>query len=161
MFKWVKIIKNLYLGLWLIGLALFAIQELPYIIMPLIPLQTNPIMNMPTNSVFLDVCEKIFGVLCVAVMCLIVHSDNKLFSIKTNSEKVFFAVAAVIIALNFIGWIIYYCGIQTVAVMIVFIFAMPPLYYLFIGLWRKNYFLVAVGGIFFVIHLSNAFVNLL
>ncbi|MDE6617986.1 MAG: hypothetical protein K2K13_03045 [Clostridiales bacterium] len=161
MFKWVKIIKNQYLGLWLIGLVLFAVQELPYMIMPLIPLQTNPIMDMPTNSVFLDVCEKIAGILCVAVMVLIVHGDNKLFSVKTKSEITFFSVAAGVIALNFVGWILYFCGTQTVAVMIIFIFALPPLYYLFIGLWRKNYFLVGTAGLFFIIHLSNAFVNLL
>ncbi|MDE6200887.1 MAG: hypothetical protein K2M47_03290 [Clostridiales bacterium] len=161
MFKWVKIIKNQYLGLWLIGLALFAVQELPYMIMPLIPLQTNPIMNMPTNSIFLDVCEKIFGIVCVVVMVLIVHNDNKLFYVKTKSEIAFFSVAAGTLALNFLGWILYFCGIQTVTVMIVFIFVMPPLYYLFIGLWRKNYFLVGTASLFFIIHLSNAFINLL
>lgn len=130
-------------------------------IMPLIPLQTNPIMNMPTNSVFFDVCEKIFGVLCVAVMVLIVHGDNKLFSINTKSEIIFFSLASGTLALNFLGWILYFCGIQTVAVMIVFIFTMPPLYYLFIGLWRKNYFLIGISGLFLTIHLSNAFINLL
>lgn len=161
MFKWVKIIKNQYLGLWLIGVVLFTVQELPYMIMPLITLQSNPIMNMPTNSVFLDVSEKIFGILCVVVMVLIVHNDNKLFSVKTKNEIAFFSVATVAIALNFLGWILYFYGIQTVAIMIVFIFALPPLYYLFIGLWRKNYFLVGTAGLFFVIHLSNAFVNLL
>ena len=35
MFKWFKIVKNQYFGLWLIGLLLFAIQEIPYMIMPL------------------------------------------------------------------------------------------------------------------------------
>lgn len=161
MFKWVKIIKNQYLGLWLIGLVLFAIQEIPYMIMPLIPLETNPVMQMPTNSAFLDVCEKIFGVLCIVVMVLIVHEDNKLFAINTIAEKTFFSVAAGIIGLNFIGWILYFCGIHAVALIIFFIFALPPLYYLFIGLWRKNYILVAVAGVFFAVHLSNAFVKLL
>lgn len=161
MFKWIKIVKNQYLGLWLLGAAFFVVQELPYMIMPLIPLQANPIMNMPTNSLFLDVCEKLFGVMCVAVMILIVHKDNKLFSVKTKSEILFFSIAVGAIALNFIGWIIYFCGIQTVAIMIVFIFVMPPLYYLFIGLWRKNYFLVGTGAAFFVVHISNALVNLL
>lgn len=161
MFKWVKIIRNQYLGLWLIGLALFAIQEIPYMIIPLIPLQANPVMQMPANSVFLDVCEKLFGVLSIVVMIFIVHKDNKLFSISTKAEKVFFSTAAGTIALNFIGWILYFCGIQAVAIIIFFIFALPPLYYLFIGLWRKNFFLVAVAGIFFAVHLSNAFVNLL
>lgn len=161
MFKWVKIIKSQYLGLWLLGLAVFAVQEIPYMIMPLIPLATNPVMEMPTNSVFLEVCEKIFGVLCIVAMLFVVHADNKLFSVKSSYEKIFFGVAVGIIALNFVGWILYFCGIQSVAVMILFIFALPPLYYLFVGLWRKNYILVAVSGMFFVAHLSNAFVNLL
>ena len=130
-------------------------------IMPIIPLETNPIMEMPTNSVFLDVCEKIFGVLSIAVMVLVVNKDNKFFSVKTKNEIAFFSVAVGLIVINFIGWILYFCGFQSVAVMITFIFLLPPLYYLFIGLWRKNYFLVAVAGIFFIVHLSNAFVNLL
>lgn len=161
MFKWVGIIKSQYLGLWLVGLLLFAIQELPYMIMPLLPLTSNPVMEMPTNSLFLDICEKILGVLCVATMVLVVHKDNKLFSIDTVPEKAFFSVATGIIVLNFIGWILYFCGVQSVAAIIFFIFALPPLYYLFIGLWRKNYFLVTLGALFFTVHLSNAFVNLL
>lgn len=161
MFKWFKIVKNQYCGLWLIGLLLFAIQEIPYMVMPLIPIETNPVMEMPANLLFLDICEKIFGVLCVVVMVLIVNKDNKIFSVKTKNEIAFFSVAVGVIVLNFIGWILYFCGLQSVAVMIVFIFVLPPLYYLFIGLWRKNYFLVAVSGMFLIIHLSNAFVNLL
>lgn len=161
MFKWFKIFKNQYLGFWAIGLLLFAIQEIPYMVMPLLHLETNPVMEMPTNSLFIDVCEKILGVLCVSVMTLIVNKDNKLFSVSSKNEIVFFSVAASAIALNFFGWVLYFCGLQSAAVMIIFIFALPPLYYLFIGLWRKNYFLVAVGGMFFIVHLSNAFINLL
>ena len=161
MFKWFKIVKNQYFGLWLLGLLFFAIQEIPYMVMPLIPLETNPIMEMTVNSLFLDVCEKIFGVLSIAVMVLIVNKETKLFSVKSKSEIAFFSVAAGIIALNFIGWILYFYGIQSVAVMIAFLFALPPLYYVFIGLWRKNYFLVAIGGIFFIFHLANAITNLL
>lgn len=161
MFKWFKIIKNQYFGLWLIGLVLFAIQEIPYMIMPLIPLEANPIMDLPTRSLFLDVCEKIFGILCVVVMVLIVHKDNTLFALGTKREITFFSIASGSILVNFIGWTLYFCGLQSIAIMIAFIFALPPLYYLFIGLWRKNYFLVAVSGLFFAIHLSNGLVNLL
>lgn len=161
MFKWVKIIKSQYLGLWLLGLAVFAIQEIPYMIMPLIPLATNPVMEMPVNSLFLDICEKILGVLCIVVMVLIVNKDNRLFSIASRKEKIYFFIATGIIVLNFIGWIMYYCGIQSVATIILFIFVLPPLYYLFVGLWRKNYFLAIVSGLFFAVHLSNAFVNLI
>ena len=161
MFKWFKITKNQYLGLWLLGLLLFAIQEIPYMIMPLVPLTANPVMDMPTNSLFLDIAEKICGVSCIVVLILIVHKDNKFFSIHSKTEKIFFIIAACIIVLNFIGWIFYFCGFQSVALIIFFIFALPPLYYLFIGLWRKNYFLVIVSSLFFAVHLLNAFVNLL
>lgn len=161
MFKWVKIVKTQYFGLWLIGLLLFAVQEIPYMIMPLIPLETNPVMNIEAKSMLLDIAEKIFGVLCVATMVLIVNEHNKLFSLRKKSEIIFFSVAVGLIVTNFLGWVLYFCGFQSVTIMIVFIFALPPLYYLFIGLWRKNYFLVTVAGLFFIIHLSNALVNLL
>lgn len=94
-------------------------------------------------------------------MVLIVHKDSTLFSLRTKSEIAFFSVAVGLIVANFVGWTIYYCGLQSAAIIIIFIFALPPLYYLFIGLWRKNYFLVAVSGLFFAVHLSNALVNLL
>lgn len=161
MLKWFKIVKNQYLGFWLIGVLLFAVQELPYMVMPLLHLETNPIMNMPTNSLFLDVCEKSLGVLCVVLMIFVVNEDNKLFSVNSKFEIAYFSVAVGIIVFNFIGWALYFCGLQSVAIMIVFLFALPPLYYLFIGLWRKNYFLVISSALFFFVHLVNAFVNLL
>ncbi len=161
MFKWFKIIKSQYIGLWLFGLLFFALQEIPYMIMPLLSLTTNPVMQMPNNSIFLNVCEKILGVLCVVAMILIVHKDNKWFSIRTKNEKIFFFTALAIILLNFIGWILYFCGIQTIATIMFFIFALPPMFYVFIGLWRKNYFLIAIACLFFVAHLTNGLFNLL
>ena len=162
MFKWIKIVKSQYLGFWVIGILLFVLQEIPYMIMPLFHMETNPIMEMPTNSLWLDIFEKIFGIVSVAVMVLIVHKENKLFSVKDSKiSTIFFGAAAIILLLNFIGWVFYFCGFQSITIMIVFIFALPPLYYLCIGLWRKNYFLVVVSSIFFIIHLSNGFINLL
>lgn len=161
MFKWVKIVKSQYFGCWLLGIIFFVIQELPYLVMPLLHLEVNPIMQMPTNSIFLDGCEKILGVLCVGVLILVVNKDNELFAITTKSEKIFFGSAVIVILLNFLGWGLYFCGWQNVAIMIVFLFALPPLYYLLLGLWRKNYFLVALSNLFLIIHLANGLVNLL
>ena len=160
MVRWFKIIKNQYFGFWIIGLLLFIIQEIPYMLMPLLHLETNPIMNLPTNSLFLDVCEKILGVLCVVFMVLIVNHDTKFFSVNSKFEIASFSVAVGMIVFNFIDWVLYFCGLQSAAIMIVFLFALPPLYYLLIGLWRKNYFLVSAGALFFVVHLTNACINL-
>ena len=54
----VKLFGNQYLGFWVLGLVLFAFQELPYMLMPLFHPETNPIMNMTETSAVLDVCER-------------------------------------------------------------------------------------------------------
>ena len=67
MVRWVKIVGNQYFGFWVLGLVLFALQEIPYMLMPLFHLETNPIMNMTETSAALDMCEKILGSLCIAL----------------------------------------------------------------------------------------------
>lgn len=90
MFRFVKIFGNQYLGFWIFGLILFAVQEIPYMVMPLLNLQSNPIMNMKESSVLLDTCEKILGSLCIAFMIFIVHKNAELFSVTGKNEKLFF-----------------------------------------------------------------------
>ena len=45
MANWVKQTRNQYLGFFALGLALLALQELPYIVMPFIPLASNPLID--------------------------------------------------------------------------------------------------------------------
>ena len=52
----IKISENQYFGFWGLGLILFAVQEIPYMLMPLIRPETNPIMNMTETSAVLDRC---------------------------------------------------------------------------------------------------------
>ena len=92
MVRWIKIFGNQNLGFWVLGLVLFALQEIPYMLMPLFHLETNPIMNMTETSAILDVCEKILGSLCIALMVFIVHKDATLFSITNAREKLFFTL---------------------------------------------------------------------
>ena len=87
MVRWVKLFGNQYLGFWGLGLVLFALQELPYMLMPLFHLETNPIMKMTEASVILDICEKVLGSLCIALMVFIVHRDAKLFSVSDGREN--------------------------------------------------------------------------
>lgn len=160
MFKFFKIFGNQYLGFWALGLALFVIQEIPYMIMPLFKLETNPIMNMKESSMLLEAAEKILGSLCIALMIFIVHKDSKLFSIADGKEKLFFILTAAVLLLNFIGWAFYFTGHQSVFVMMFFIVLMPPLYYVFIGLWRSNIILTVTGGIFLIVHFVHVSGNL-
>lgn len=160
MVRWVKILGNQYLGFWVLGLVLFALQEIPYMLMPLFHLETNPIMNMTETSAVLDVCEKILGSLCIALMVFIVHKDATLFSIANGREKLFFTLAMVILLTNFFGWGLYFTGHQSILVMMLFIVLLPPLYYVTIGLWRQNVPLTATGTIFLVVHFTHVLGNL-
>lgn len=160
MVRWFRLFGNQYFGFWMPGLVLFAVQEIPYMLMPLFHLETNPIMNMTETSAILDVCEKILGSLCIALMVFIVHKDATLFSITNAREKLFFTLAMVILLTNFFGWGLYFTGHQSIFVMMLFIVAMPPLYYVAVGLWRQNIPLVVIGAVFLAVHFFHVLGNL-
>lgn len=160
MVKWIRLSASQYLGFWAPALLLFAMQEIPYMLMPLFKLEANPIMNMRESSVFLDTCEKVLGCLCVILMTFTVHKDAALFSASETREQVFLALSAAALLLNFIGWGLYFAGYQSVFVMMLFIVTLPPLYYFFIGLWRKNTLLAAAGCVFLLVHFTHVLLNL-
>lgn len=160
MVKWRKLFDNQYLGFWIWGLVLFVIQEVPYMIMPLFKLQTNPIMNMHESSVVLNTCEKILGSLCIVLMVFIVCDEKKIFSIRNTKELLFFSTSMGILLLNFFGWFLYFTGHQNIFVMMFFIVALPPLYYVFIGLWRNNIILTVTGCMFLGVHFIHVLDNL-
>ena len=160
MVRWIKLFGNQYLGFWAPGLLLFAVQEIPYMLMPLFHLETNPIMNMTETSATLDGFEKLFGSLCIALMIFVVHRDATLFSVSDGREKLFFTLAVLILFANFFGWALYFTSHQSVFVIMLFIVALPPLYYVAIGLWRQNTPLAVTGAIFLAMHFSHVLKNL-
>ena len=160
MVRWIKLFGNQYIGFWVLGLVLLAIQEIPYMLMPLFHLETNPIMNMTEPSAVLDICEKVLGSLCIALMVFIIHKDAKLFSVSAGQEKLFFTLAVILLFANFIGWALYFTGHQSILVMMLFIVALPPLYYVAIGLWRQNTPLTICGAIFLAVHFIHVLGNL-
>lgn len=129
-------------------------------IMPLFKLETNPIMNMKESSMILETAEKILGSLCIAFMTFIVNKNTELFSAADGKEKLFFILTVLVLLLNFIGWAFYFGGHQSVFVMMFFIVLMPPLYYIFIGLWRSNMVLTVTGGLFLIVHFIHVLGNL-
>lgn len=160
MVRWFRLFGDQYLGFWVLGLVLFALQEIPYLLMPLFHLETNPIMNMTETSAMLDACEKILGSLCIALMVFIVHRDATPFSIANGREKMFFILAMVILLVIFLGWGLYFAGHQSVLVMMFFIVLLPPLYYVAIGLWRQNVPLTVTGTVFLIVHFTHVLGNL-
>jgi hypothetical protein len=154
-----KLFGDQYLGFWGPGLLLFALQEVPYIVMPLFDLASNPIMNMQEHSLPLDVFEKILGALCIVLMVFVVSENDRSIGSRGNG-KIFFRLAIAILLLNYLGWTLYFSGHQSLFIMMFFIVMLPPLYYVSIGLWRNNVLLIGVGSLFEVIHFTHVWINL-
>ena len=160
MVRWIKLFRDQYLGFWALGLLLFALQEIPYMVMPMLHLETNPIMNMTETSAVLDICEKVVGTLYSALMVFVVHRDAVLFSIAPGRERLFFSLAVVLLLANYAGWALYFAGHQSLFVVMLFIVALPPLYYVAIGLWRQNIPLTVAGAVFLAVHFIHVWGNL-
>ena len=112
MLKFIHLFKNYYLGISIIGMIAYVIQEIPYIIMPLVNPTHNPIMCMQNEIEWLVTIQNILGVLTMVFLMLIVRDDVGLFSLRTTKEKTFFALTALMLLINFIGWTAYYSGYQ-------------------------------------------------
>jgi len=93
MVKWVRITQNQYFGVFALGFVFFILQELPYIIIPLVHMKSNPLMEMQDKSALLNAVEKILGISCVVFMLFFVRGDVKWFSLSTAREIIFFSVA--------------------------------------------------------------------
>lgn len=159
MLKLIHLFKNYYFGISFIGIAAFVIQEIPYIVMPMIKPTSNPIMNMQNEIKWIETVQGIFGMLSMILLILIVRDDVKLIPRETTKDKMFLLLTVLMILINFIGWILYYMGHQYGWLIIISQFAAVPLYYLFFGLWKSNYLLVGTAVPFFVIHTINGIMN--
>ena len=96
----------------------------------------------------------------VDVMVFVVHRDAVLFSIAPGRERLFFSLAVIILLANYAGWALYFAGHQSLFVMMLFIVALPPLYYVAIGLWRQNTPLTVAGAVFLAVHFIHVWGNL-
>ena len=159
MLKFTHLFKNYYLGVSVIGIIAFMIQEIPYIIMPLVKPVHNPIMNMQNEIEWIVTIQNILGVLTMALLMLIVRDDVGLFSLKTTKGKNFFALTVLMLLINFIGWTAYYLGYQYGWLIVISQFMAVPLYYLFYGVWESNYPMVGTAALFLIFHTMNGFMN--
>lgn len=157
MIKFLHLYKYYWLGFSMIGLIAFAIQEIPYMLMPLIRPESNPIMNMQNEILWLERLQGAFGMLSMVLLMLIVREDAPLFSFTAVRESVLFGCVVAMILLNFVGWAFYYLGYQYGWLIVISQFAAVPLYYLFIGLWQRNFWLAGTAVPFFIIHTINGY----
>jgi hypothetical protein len=155
-----RIYGNYYFGVWLSGIVFFLIQELPYAVMPFLSLPANPLMEMKTYSYFLEIPEKLFGILTVVLLVLLMNDKSAGLPFKNLRDKTFFFLALFFLAVYFTGWWFYFSGIQSITLILSYLVAMPPLYYMSLGLWKKNRPLVVNTVFFLIFHIANVWTSL-
>lgn len=87
MLKLFHLFKNYYFGISFIGIVAFLIQEIPYIIMPLINPASNPVMNMQNEIKWIETVQGIFGMLSMIFLMLIVRDDVSFFQYLKYMKK--------------------------------------------------------------------------
>ncbi|MDR2138162.1 MAG: hypothetical protein LBP50_01230 [Tannerella sp.] len=96
----------------------------------------------------------------VVLLVLPVNDKDADASLKISRNKIFFVLALLFLAVYFVGWWFYFNGFQRIAWMLSCLVAMPPLYYMSLGLWRRNRPLVIVAVFFLVFHIANVWTGL-
>jgi hypothetical protein len=106
------------------------------------------------------IIEKICGVVSIVLLLFLVRSDANRFSLTGKKEAAFFAVAMLAVLGYFIGWVFYWNGNHSPALILGALVALPPIHYAFLGPWRGNTPLTVMGAVFLAAHLSNVWNNL-
>lgn len=144
-----KITERYKLGFSLRGIVIYMLQLLPNIIWMLIP-PVNDILaeNNSAYPVF-NIIEHVFGIVTVAVLILLVNKGS-----ERKKRVKYIGLAAVFLTGYYISWIFYYTGVVSPWILVAGIAGMPPLYFLFAGLWLENYAAVIPCVIFGITHVA-------
>lgn len=140
--------KNYIFGFSLMGLILYALQLLPNIIWMLAPPINNVLMKNSSAYPILNIIEQVFGIMTVALLILLVNKGGG------RNSSLYIGLATLFLVGYYFAWILYYKGVVSPSLLIIGIAAMPPLYFLFVGLWMKNYAALIPCIIFGVTHVA-------
>jgi hypothetical protein len=110
--------------------------------------------NSSANPV-LGVVEPLFGILTVAMLILVVNKGGG------RNGALYILLAILFLLGYYIAWALYYTGVVSPWVLILGIGAMPPLYFLFVAIWMKNYVALIPCVVFGAAHITVTAVNYL
>ena len=147
-------LKNLHIRFSVFGCMIAALQLLPNLIWALFPPVVNRLQGNASSVLFLEYGEHILGTAIVILLLFLVNS--------TVPNKIHCNVPAILaysgIALYWLCWVLYFCGIQPNAVIYAMVI-LPPAAFFCAGLAEKVYPISAVSALFLVFHLLVALEN--
>ncbi len=140
--------NNYVFGFSLMGLILYALQLFPNIIWMLAPPANNILTKNSSPYPILNIIEFVFGIMTVALLILLINKGGG------RNSNFYIGLAILFLLGYYAAWIFYYNGVVSQWLFIVGIAAMPPLYFLFVGLWMNNYIALIPCVIFGVTHIA-------
>lgn len=114
----------------------------------LIPPTNNVLMGNSSIYPILNIIEQVFGIMTVALLILLINKGGK------SNRKLYIILAILFLAGYYAAWILYYKGMVSPWLLIIGLAAMPPLYFLFVGLWMRNYVVLIPCVVFGVTHIA-------
>lgn len=147
--------NNYTFGFSLTGLTLYVLQLLPNLIWLLVPPANNILAKNSAIWPALNMLEKVCGILTVALLILLINKGGQ------RNSNFYLGLAMIFLLGYYLAWIFYYKGIVSPLVLIVGIAAMPPLYFLLVGVWLRNYVALIPGVVFGVVHVVITCLNFL
>ena len=130
------------------GLLLYALQLLPNILWMLRPPANNVLARNRSSRPILNFIEAVFGIATVILLIFLKTMDG------ARESPVYIGSAFLFLAGYYVAWFFYYRGVVAPWLIIIGMAAMPPLYFIFVGLWMKNYFVLIPCVIFGIAHVT-------
>lgn len=150
-----KIMKNYKFGFSLAGLILYVLQLLPNIIWVLAPPVNDALARNSSPYPIMNVIERVFGFMTVVLLILLINKGGR------KNSRLYMGLAALFLAAYYISWVLYYKGVVCPWLLVIGLAAMPPLYFIFAGIWMKNYAVIIPGVIFGITHIAITCINYL
>ena len=149
--------KKYKIGFSVKGFAAFLCVMIPNIIWAVLP-PTNDILagNNSDNPIY-DVILNICRLLIVALLVFLVNKTEK----ESRTPKALLGVSVFCLLGYFMSWVLYYLGNTNPWLLLIGLAASPSLYFIFIGLWLKNYPAILPSIIFAIIHIAITYANFL
>ena len=137
------------------GLLLYALQLLPNIIWLATPPANDVLKYNSSPHAALNLIEQVFGIATVALLIIVITRAGT----EGHNSSVLLVCAAVSLVGYYAAWVLYYRGNVSSWLLVVGIAAMPPLYYLFVAGWMKDYFALVPCVIFGIAHVAITWAN--
>lgn len=98
-------IKNYSLGFDIYGLLLFLVIMLPNFVWFAVP-AANDVLRTGSVTPHVDAIASVFQIMLVAALCIVINKHR-----RVPMRKAAFRGIAILIALYYLGWLLYYVGL--------------------------------------------------